>query len=348
MDKEIKNLNWEKFWAFKFSLLGASILGDYFVTKMGKQMGKCFQNVVIISKKGHSSCFVVKEQRKEFGKHQIKTYVKDGSIKEFCYAFRKETNKMFSLMKLLKNKEITNQEFKEFIKAVMHYDGVYAIPRQIIDFIDPSMVEKLLNDLKEVRLYAEPVFSLIDETIYKFATQIGDKTNYDPNIITCMIIDELELYLDTGKLPKKEELQKRYERCGLIFDKSSYTNITNKKEINELEKFHIKETKNEVKGNIAFKGKAKGIARIIFNPFKVTKFNKGDILITGMTRPDYLPLMKKAAAIVTDVGGLLCHAAIVSREIGKPCIIGTQIATQTFKDGDLLEVDANKGIIKKL
>lgn len=67
-----------------------------------------------------------------------------------------------------------------------------------------------------------------------------------------------------------------------------------------------------------------------------------------MTLPDLLPAMKKASAFVTDEGGVMCHAAIIARELKKPCIIGTRIATQFLKDGDLVEVDAEKGIVKIL
>ena len=67
-----------------------------------------------------------------------------------------------------------------------------------------------------------------------------------------------------------------------------------------------------------------------------------------MTTPDFVPAMEKAAAIVTDRGGILCHAAIVSREMSKPCIIGTKIATKVLKDGDLVEVDADKGVVRKI
>jgi pyruvate,water dikinase len=67
-----------------------------------------------------------------------------------------------------------------------------------------------------------------------------------------------------------------------------------------------------------------------------------------MTRPEFVPLMKKAIAIVTDEGGITCHAAIVSRELKKPCIIGTKVATQVLKDGDMVEVDANSGIVRIL
>ena len=66
-----------------------------------------------------------------------------------------------------------------------------------------------------------------------------------------------------------------------------------------------------------------------------------------MTRAEHLPIMKKAAAIVTDEGGITCHAAIISREFNIPCIVGTQIASSLLKDGDLVEVDAEKGVVRK-
>lgn len=101
-----------------------------------------------------------------------------------------------------------------------------------------------------------------------------------------------------------------------------------------------------VYGTIASKGKAQGVVRVVFDPNKVTEFNEGDILVTGMTRPEFVPLMKKAGAIVTDEGGVTCHAAIVSREIGKPCIIGTKIATEALHEGDIVEVNADHGNVR--
>ncbi|MBU6323133.1 MAG: hypothetical protein KGI41_02425 [Patescibacteria group bacterium] len=102
----------------------------------------------------------------------------------------------------------------------------------------------------------------------------------------------------------------------------------------------------EIKGTVAQKGVARGIARIVPVAHHPGTFNSGDILVTGMTRPDFLGLMKKAAAFVTDEGGITCHAAIVAREMKKPCVIGTKVATQVLKDGDLVEVDAEKGAVR--
>ena len=75
---------------------------------------------------------------------------------------------------------------------------------------------------------------------------------------------------------------------------------------------------------------------------------EGEILITTMTMPTYISAIKIAGAVVTDEGGSLCHAAITARELKKPCIIGTKHATKVFKDGDMVEVDANTGIVRRV
>lgn len=108
-----------------------------------------------------------------------------------------------------------------------------------------------------------------------------------------------------------------------------------------------KETR-ELKGQIGNKGKIQGIIRVVRSAEQFNLFQEGEILVTGMTRPEFVPLMRRAAAIVTDEGGITCHAAIVARELKKPCVIGTKIATRVLKDGDMIEVDADKGIVKKI
>lgn len=101
-----------------------------------------------------------------------------------------------------------------------------------------------------------------------------------------------------------------------------------------------------LKGTPACKGIIKGRARIVLSASEQNKIQPGDILITHMTTPDFLPCMKKAAGFVTDEGGITCHAAIVAREMNKPCIIGTKNATTSFKDGDMIEVNAMTGIVQ--
>ena len=105
---------------------------------------------------------------------------------------------------------------------------------------------------------------------------------------------------------------------------------------------------NKLKGTPASAGKVRGTVCCLKSAKENSKIKKGQILVVSNTTPDFMPALKKAAAIVTNEGGLTCHAAIVSRELKIPSIVGTKIATQVFKDGDLVEVDANLGIIKKI
>lgn len=109
-----------------------------------------------------------------------------------------------------------------------------------------------------------------------------------------------------------------------------------------------------LKGQPASLGQAIGPVRIIIpgdlkmlsHAFMNVK--PGEIMVTTMTQPNMVPMMKKVAAIVTDEGGLTSHAAIIARELGIPCVVGTQMGTRVFKDGDMIEVDAERGIVRKL
>ncbi|HEX8714248.1 MAG TPA: phosphoenolpyruvate synthase, partial [Solirubrobacteraceae bacterium] len=92
-------------------------------------------------------------------------------------------------------------------------------------------------------------------------------------------------------------------------------------------------------------GVAGGAARVLGTLDDAERLGDGDVLVTHMTAPDWLPLMRRAAAIVTDSGGMTCHAAIVSRELGIPCVVGTGEATRKLRDGELVTVDATRGVV---
>lgn len=92
-------------------------------------------------------------------------------------------------------------------------------------------------------------------------------------------------------------------------------------------------------------GKVSGKAKIIMNVKNMSDFQKGQILVTEMTTPDWVPAMKIATAVVTNLGGKTCHAAIVSRELGVPCIVGCENASEILKDGQIITVDGQRGLV---
>lgn len=112
------------------------------------------------------------------------------------------------------------------------------------------------------------------------------------------------------------------------------------------EKFDLKA--DSFVGTSAFPGKVKGKVKIINYPSEIVKMAQGDILVATTTNPNLMPAIRMAKAIVTEEGGLTCHAAIVARELRIPCVVGAKAVAHALKDGDLVEVDADKGIVKRL
>lgn len=103
---------------------------------------------------------------------------------------------------------------------------------------------------------------------------------------------------------------------------------------------------SELRGQVACTGKVEGVVKIVNSVSDMQKVCEGDILVSIATNPDIVPAMKKAAAFVTEQGGVTSHAAIVAREMRKPCIIGTKVATKALKDGDVVMVDAHAGVVR--
>ncbi len=100
-----------------------------------------------------------------------------------------------------------------------------------------------------------------------------------------------------------------------------------------------------VSGLPASPGRAVGRVRVLFSPKQGSRLQDGEVLVAPMTSPDWVPAIRRASALVTDGGGMTCHAAIVSRELGVPCLVGTRTATANLHDGDLVTVDAVAGVV---
>ncbi|OQX51414.1 phosphoenolpyruvate synthase [candidate division CPR3 bacterium 4484_211] len=109
--------------------------------------------------------------------------------------------------------------------------------------------------------------------------------------------------------------------------------------------FGVFDEKIILKGLGASPGVVSGKVKKLKSAKEISKIRKGEILVTTMTTPDFVPAMKKAAAIITDEGGTTCHAAIISRELGIPCIVGTEVATNTLASGETVTIDGQNGVV---
>lgn len=207
------------------------------------------------------------------------------------------------------------------------------------------------NKLTYWREYRKKINLMSIHILDMILDSVENKTGIQKKILHYAIPDEVNNILE-GSIDK-DNLEKRKAQHMLVsFRDDGYRMIIGKEADsikNGLEKIRSSKSQETIiSGQVASQGYAKGIARIILGIEDFSKFKEGEILISGMTRPEFVPLMKKAAAIVTNEGGITCHAAIVSRELGKPCIIGTKNATTLIKDGDLIEVRAHHGTVRIL
>jgi phosphohistidine swiveling domain-containing protein len=342
--------DWIKFWSLKFSMFSASVLADFYIEKMEGKMGKAFYHSIIVFKDGNATCFSKIKEREEYGLECANRYVKTGKIKDYRDDLKRKTDEILNLLRSVNDKDkIEDNDILGILNKFDDYAGEYPASRALVDYAGGLLNNEMIEILKEAKLYSEPVYGLAEEVYCKYLGQIAKEEDYPENLMMFVLIKEILEYMDSGNLPEKKILGERSKGCALIVSRERYEIITDKDEVEKLSRIDEDEIKGDsVKGMKAYRGYAKGKCRIILNPFNYKEFNEGDVLVTGMTRPDFLPLMKKCSAIVTDIGGLLCHAAIVAREIGKPCVIGTKSASKVFRDGDIIEVDADKGIVRRL
>jgi phosphohistidine swiveling domain-containing protein len=105
--------------------------------------------------------------------------------------------------------------------------------------------------------------------------------------------------------------------------------------------------KRILRGTCASKGKVSGRVRIIHDSNDFSRFQTGEVLVTFITTPPFVPIMAKSVAIITEVGGITSHAAVVSRELGKPCVVGVRDATKILKTGEIVKIDADRGVITR-
>jgi len=244
------------------------------------------------------------------------------------------------------------ESIEELRKVYELYSDVWAYTAMI--FVLPTLpvteeLKKLaLKAREETQEYNETSEELFKEKLEEFFPHLKGKTRFIlPEEVWNKEVEKSEIF---ERIKEREkgfiyyggriytgELQENLDKLGI--------RLENKKSAVSGEAEY---GANEIKGQIAYKGKVSGRVKIVSSVEDLPKVQEGDVLVAAMTMPKYLPAMKRAAALVTDEGGITCHAAIVSRELGKPCVIGTKIATEVLKDGMKVEVDADNGIVKIL
>lgn len=303
------------------------------------------EQVVRIKQKKTSVSLASKQLAKAFGWMPVFTYGTPWDEKHYIQELNEVLKKDSEYLKneYLKLKNYTalrNRDLKEVV------DKYKIEPKDLQKFIDFGLALDARNEAEYLvslaGFYLLPIYDEIARRLYVSVKQLR-------NLVKREIISCLE-----GKAEAHKILENQGKIIGWVFDKSMmHIKYLNSQEAQRFFDYLNKNAKNlqgndESVGLCASPGKVQGRAKVIFYPYEGNKVKQGDILITHATTVDFLPPMKRAAAFVTEVGGLTCHAAVVAREFGVPCVVGLKNATKNFKDGETVEVNADKGIVRKL
>ena len=255
------------------------------------------------------------------------------------------------------NKPWTKEEFFSHVSEFKKTSKTLMISyKELLEKIRPTKEEKKVLDVAKRLAYLKDLKDdFRREGVFygqKLFEEISNRMGVGLADISYMLDIEILDFLDNGNRVSKTIIRDRKKGFVIYFDSGNKivckTGNDIESALNKLQIAASEEISHEIKGIIASRGKAKGVVKIIKGVADLSKVNKGDILVAVATHPDYVIAMHKAAAIVTDEGGITSHAAIVSRELGIPCVVGTKNATKVLKDGDLVEVNANTGLVRRV
>lgn len=237
--------------------------------------------------------------------------------------------------------EKVRHAYAGFEKAKKDFQTLLSTLENPEDQLDVTMIHTYaflrtdrIDVYKKVQALATPFYRSLEKVLELPRAEIINLTGY-----------EIVEFLQNGTKPTRTSGRDAY-----LFSPNKISFFIEPDAEQRLKSYLIKNTSEirEFKGLAASKGTARGIVRVIRSSDDLAKVNAGDVFVAKFTTPRFTPYMLKSAAIVTDEGGIISHAAIISREYKIPCVIGTKVATSVLKDGDIVEVDAEKGIVRKI
>lgn len=249
-------------------------------------------------------------------------------------------------------KVLSEEDVKKRLQHIRYDDNA---KNQNLSIKMPKLTEKekrLVEILKNYGAYQDErkrnilIYLHFLEILLK---EIGKRGKLSLNLMRDSFPEEIPVILN--REISEDFINKRREKCFVVWEegKDKPEILTGDQTKKWEEKLSVKHNNIQIiKGNCASKGRAKGRVRVLLSASENDKLEKGEILVTFMTSPDFMSAIRKCGAIITNLGGVTSHAAIISRELGIPCIVGTKNATEILKTGDIVSVDANKGEVKIL
>lgn len=294
-------------------------------------------------------------QREEQELRNIAKMIKHGhSTSAVCEKVKAHVKKWEFLGCVFLGRPMRATYFTRRLKQILQHIEETSTPLHKIAIKLPERELDLFNAVAELtwlKDYRKAALMKYYYTADKVCKALAKRSKIRYRDILMMQESELVQAINIGVLP--DNMRQRHQQCVMVILNGKMpafiiTGVQSKRIVKWLNQGRRIDKQSEICGQVAYPGVVRGRVHIIRTEKESRRLKLGEILVTEMTYPDLLPAMRRAAGFVTDTGGITCHAAIVARELKKPCVIGTKIATKVLKDGDRVEVDADKGVVRKI
>jgi phosphoenolpyruvate synthase/pyruvate phosphate dikinase len=339
-------MTWIKLVEREADFLKNYLLYENYIENFNKVFNRNHSDFLTVRKGNTFTHYVHESSGKEFSKF-LKEKLEENPefIKEIlrkgksCFGelvkFAEETNKK-NLQKLsnFELKELANNYFRLY-KAPYPYFNITVFSDEL------ESNREVINNMAELRLIGRTNFNKTHELIEPLFQEIGKRFNLKVEEVKFLKPNEIIDLLSGFDINIPKKIADR-QKCYFLHKEGKF-------ELSENQEYIVEETLSEkIKGNGTFPSFYEGKVKVIKSKEDIEKMEVGGIMVLRMTTPDLISEgMKKAGAIITDEGGVTCHAAILSREFNIPALIGTRNATKILKDGDKVVVDTSKGTAVK-
>ncbi|MBN1778676.1 MAG: hypothetical protein JW816_00435 [Candidatus Buchananbacteria bacterium] len=357
MEKDIINYNWQRSHTRELSLFTMEIASYGYVVLLEKILGIGYSHILNIFQNGLE--FSYRDKEDDF--RLVELFFKVNQSK-LLSAFEKESKRVLldgdKMVNLLSSSDsfVVNDTIKILPQIHEVYAGVAAVlgitrPAGIFYEQEGDKRNGMVERYGKIRFDQAKLYDAIEQSLDIFFNHLSSLLKIKSDFLRYCTAGELtQLCMENLVVTVKEMAERK--KISILYYSKEQIKIWYGLEALEL-KLQI-DKKDEaglgtmLKGKIAHPGIVRGHVRVVLKKKDLELIEKGDILITPMTQVYFMPYLSKVSAIVTDEGGITCHAAIIARELKIPCVIAAKNATKFFKAGDLIEVNANIGIIKKI
>ena len=352
---DILNEDWTKVWTTEYSMVSVWLFGREYIDSCRKEVGDGFRNIIFSVEGDLATVFRLEGEQKDFARKMAEKIVFDDGFRGNTEKILIETQAgLEALFELPERTVLAPENLNGFFdlhrRYLPYYIGVLWAPNALESFeVTASLREEIFVWCEAVRKRTESVYLTIEKFLQRLFLFIGEREGIDAKLLRAILPEELLAYVEGGGLPSEDILKWRYDHAVVFARERGSELLVGQAARLLIERISVIRRRDTdiIRGTSAYRGMVRGRVRCVFTEEAARQVEAGDILVTTMTRPEWVSAMSLAAGYVTDAGGVLCHAAIVARELRKPCIIGTKVATQILHDGDLVEVDADHGVVRR-